>query len=79
MTDLWKTSEDGKKLSREFTFKNFAEAMAFANKIAEIAEEMNHHPDLFVSWGKVIVELSTHELGGVSEKDLILATRIDTL
>ena len=75
----WTVLEDLKMISREFKFKNFAEAIIFAAKIAQLAEEENHHPDLHVSWGKVKVELSTHSVGGLSEKDFILAARIDTL
>jgi 4a-hydroxytetrahydrobiopterin dehydratase len=76
-------SNTGKEISKEFVFKDFAEAMAFANNIAAVAETENHHPDLLVSWGKVVVTLSTHSLhngaGGLSEKDFSLAQKIDTI
>lgn len=75
----WKVADDQKFISREFTFKDFAGALAFANKIGEIAEAENHHPDLFISWGKVRVELSTHAVGGLSENDFILAAKIEEL
>lgn len=75
----WTLWPDSKMISRGFTFKNFAEAMTFANKIAEIAEEQEHHPDLLVSWGKVEVELSTHAVSGLSENDFIVAAKIDAL
>ena len=75
----WTFSPDAKKISREFIFKNFAEALAFANKIGTIAEEEGHHPDLTVSWGKVGVSLSTHAIGGLSENDFILAAKIDQI
>jgi 4a-hydroxytetrahydrobiopterin dehydratase len=75
----WTVSEDLKKISNEFKFKDFAEAMVFANKIAALAEEEGHHPDLLVAWGKVGVELSTHAIGGLSENDFILAAKIDAL
>ena len=68
-----------KNIVKDFKFKDFAEAMAFANKIAALAEEEGHHPDLKVSWGKVGVELSTHAVGGLSENDFILAAKIDSL
>jgi 4a-hydroxytetrahydrobiopterin dehydratase len=70
---------DNKKIRREFKFKNFRDAMNFANRIAEIAERENHHPDLHVSYGKVAVELTTHALSGLSENDFILAAKIDAL
>lgn len=74
----WKVV-DGKKIHREFRFKNFVEALAFANNVGAIAEEEGHHPDLFVSYGKVGVELWTHAIGGLSENDFILAAKIDLL
>jgi 4a-hydroxytetrahydrobiopterin dehydratase len=75
----WKVDEAGKVISKEFAFKDFAEALSFANKIGVIAAEEDHHPDLLVSWGKVGVSLSTHSVGGLSEKDFTLAARIDDL
>ncbi|HWO07306.1 MAG TPA: 4a-hydroxytetrahydrobiopterin dehydratase [Candidatus Paceibacterota bacterium] len=75
----WTLAPDARKISREFSFKNFAEALAFANKIGAIAEEEGHHPDLTVKWGRVGVELSTHAIGGLSENDFILASKIDAL
>lgn len=75
----WKLSENVKKISRTFKFKNFAQALAFANKVGGIAEEENHHPDMLVAWGKVTVELSTHSIGGLSENDFIVAAKIDAI
>ena len=75
----WTLSPDAKKISKEFKFKNFAEALAFANKVGALAEEEGHHPDLTVKWGKVGVELSTHSIGGLSENDFIIATKIDEI
>lgn len=66
-------------LARNYTFKNFAEAMAFANGIAAIAEEQNHHPDLFIAWGKVGVEIWTHKVGGLTESDFVFAAKCDRL
>ncbi|MDO8538344.1 MAG: 4a-hydroxytetrahydrobiopterin dehydratase [archaeon] len=74
----WK-AEKNKKLWKEFNFKNFVEAMHFANLVGEIAEKENHHPDLCISWGKVKVELSTHSIKGLSENDFILASKIDAI
>ena len=75
----WSLSVDSKNISRQFTFKNFKDAMAFANNIADIAETEGHHPDLSVGWGRVGVELSTHAIGGLSENDFILAAKIDVI
>ena len=75
----WKLSDDGKSISKEFKFKNFAEALAFGNKVGAVAEEEGHHPDLYVGWGKARVELTTHAIKGLSENDFILAAKIDAL
>ena len=75
----WALGEDGKWLIKQFKFSNFLEAMSFANKITPVAEREGHHPDVHISWGKVVVELSTHAIKGLSENDFILASKIDTL
>ena len=75
----WALSPDARNISKKFTFKNFAEAMGFANKILPVAEAENHHPKLSISWGKVGVEISTHAISGLSENDFILAAKIDQL
>lgn len=75
----WKLSGDAKHISKEFTFKDFLEAMAFANKITAVAEEEGHHPDLSIGWGRVGIELSTHAIKGLSDNDFILAAKIDQL
>jgi len=76
LDDQWRVVE-GKRLEREFRFKNFRQSMAFAQVIGAIAEEQKHHPDLCVGWGYVRVALSTHAIGGLHENDFILAARID--
>lgn len=70
---------DNKKIKREFTFKYFKEAIAFVNKIADIAEREGHHPDISIFYNRVGIELSTHAIGGLSENDFILAAKIDTI
>ena len=72
----WEVIDD-KKISRLFKFKNFKEAMAFVNKVAQLAEEEGHHPDISISWNKVTLELTTHAIGGLSENDFILASKIE--
>ncbi len=73
----WTVARGAKKISKEFKFRNYIEAMAFANKITPIAESEGHHPDLSVGWGRVEVELTTHAIKGLSENDFILAAKID--
>jgi 4a-hydroxytetrahydrobiopterin dehydratase len=68
-----------KQLARIFTFNNFAEAMAFANAVASLAEAENHHPALLVEWGKTSVSWWTHSLGGLHQNDFIMAARCDRL
>ena len=64
-------------LTREFRFKNFREAMVFTNQVAEVANEQDHHPDIFISYGIVRLTLSTHKIGGLSLNDFIVAAKID--
>ncbi|HRC87631.1 MAG TPA: 4a-hydroxytetrahydrobiopterin dehydratase, partial [Thermoanaerobaculia bacterium] len=68
---------DGHHLEKEFRFPNFREAMAFANRVGELAESVNHHPDLHVAWGKVKVVIWTHKIGGLSETDFVFAAKVD--
>ncbi|MBP9711381.1 MAG: 4a-hydroxytetrahydrobiopterin dehydratase [Candidatus Pacebacteria bacterium] len=75
----WMLIDDAHLLVREFQFKNFVDAMAFANKVGEIAEQEAHHPDLNIGWGRVAIELTTHAIHGLSENDFILAAKIDMI
>jgi 4a-hydroxytetrahydrobiopterin dehydratase len=70
---------EGDAIVREFEFANFVGSVDFVNRITPVAEEMNHHPDLSISWNKVKVSLSTHSEGGITENDFKLATKIDSL
>ena len=72
----WKVVESH-HLNKEFTFKNFVEALAFVNRVGEVAEEQNHHPDLYLAWGKVRVEIWTHKIDGLTESDFIFAAKAD--
>ncbi len=65
------------KLSKTYGFKNFAQALAFANRVGSLAEAENHHPAILVEWGKVTVTWWTHAIGGLHENDFILAGRCD--
>ena len=64
-------------LEKEYTFRNFREALAFTNTVGEIAEAQKHHPDIYLSWGKVRVQIWTHKIDGLTESDFILAARIE--
>ena len=68
---------DGHHLEREFRFKNFADALAFTNKIGAVAESMNHHPDIELGWGRVRVTMWSHDAGKITAKDFALAGAID--
>lgn len=69
----------GQKLRAKFRFEDFATALAFVNEVGALAEAVQHHPDLTLGWGRVAVELSTHDVGGLSERDFDLAAQVDRL
>jgi 4a-hydroxytetrahydrobiopterin dehydratase len=73
----WRIGAD--QLHREFRFKTFNQAFGLATRIALLAESQGHHPELEVAWGRLIVRLSTHSVGGLSRNDFIMAARIDRL
>lgn len=76
--DGWKL-EQGYHLAKTFQFPDFAEGLAFVNRIGEMAEEQGHHPDIFLTWGKVKVEVWTHKINGLTESDFIFAAKTDEL
>ena len=79
-TPEWEIIDDENgKIGRVFKFKDFSHTMKFVDAVAALAEEEDHHPEMHVSYSKVIVELSTHAIGGLSENDFILAAKIDRL
>ena len=74
----WKLADDAKSIGRDYVMKNFMAAVRFIEKIAEIAEEENHHPDLHLTgYRNFRIVLSTHAVGGLSENDFILAAKIN--
>ena len=75
----WEPVGGNKKIHREWKFKNFQEAMAFANIVAEIAEREGHHPDMYIFYNRVRLELWTHAANGLTENDFIMAAKIDSL
>lgn len=66
-----------KRLRRVFKFKNFAEALAFTQRVGDLAEEADHHPALLTEWGKVTVDWWTHKIGGLHRNDFIMAAKTD--
>lgn len=76
----WTLSDDGVRIRREWVAKNFRAAVAFVNRVAELAEDEGHHPDLhLVAYRNVAIELWTHAIGGLSENDFITAAKINEL
>ncbi len=69
----------GKTIHREFTFADFPPAIRFVNSVARAAEKANHHPDIDIRWNRVLLALTTHDAGGLTEKDCELAVRCDAL
>ena len=72
----WRVVE-GHHLSKEYGFKNFADALAFVNRVGETAEAEGHHPDVEFGWGYARLKIYTHAIDGLSESDFILAARVD--
>ncbi len=66
----------GEAIRRTFSFSDFVEAMAFVNRVAELAEGMDHHPDIDIRYSKVTLSLSTHDAGGLTDRDFALAGKI---
>ena len=75
--DLW-TVEDN-KITKIFEFKDFKEGIEFVNKVADLAEDEGHHPDISINWNKIKIILWTHAINGLSENDFIMAYKIDKL
>ena len=76
----WQIDQEGKSIFREFITKNFVAAVDFINKIKDVAESENHHPDLHLTgYRKLRINLNTHAVGGLSENDFILAAKINAI
>jgi 4a-hydroxytetrahydrobiopterin dehydratase len=73
----WKAKNG--KLKKKYAFSNFAESLAFVNRVGEIAESMDHHPDIKFGWGYAKVSTTTHDRGGITDVDFALAKKIDAL
>jgi 4a-hydroxytetrahydrobiopterin dehydratase len=72
----WKLNGKG-HLERRYTFMDFAQALAFANKVGAVAEAEGHHPDLYLAWGKCKIEIWSHKIKGLTESDFILAAKAE--
>lgn len=75
----WNTNQAYTEIFKEFNFKNYYHVMAFVNAVAYIAHQEKHHPDLEVSYNKVIIRYRTHAISGLSENDFICAAKVDEL
>lgn len=73
----WRLQDD--RLSRNFRFPDFAQALAFVNRVGAVAEELGHHPDIHLGWGRADIETWTHDAGGLTKLDFALAAKIDEL
>jgi 4a-hydroxytetrahydrobiopterin dehydratase len=74
----WKAIDEH-HLEKDFKFKDFREALDFTNRVGGLAEKVNHHPDIQLSWGRVKIAIFTHKIDGLSEADFILAAKIDRI
>jgi 4a-hydroxytetrahydrobiopterin dehydratase len=69
----------GHHLEKDYRFKNFRDALAFANRVGELAEQQGHHPDIYLAWGKVKLLVWTHKIDGLTESDFIFAAKADAV
>jgi 4a-hydroxytetrahydrobiopterin dehydratase len=76
--DGWDVIEEH-HLSKTYKFSNFVKALEFVNKVGSIAEQQGHHPNIFLTWGKVRIEIWTHKIDGLTESDFIFAAKIDEI
>ena len=74
----WKVVK-GHHLEKEYKFKDFRDAFDFTNKVGELAERVQHHPDIYLAWGKVRLTIWTHKIDGLTESDFILAAKAERL
>jgi len=74
----WKVIENH-HLQKDYAFKNFAEALAYTNRVGAMAEEQGHHPDIYLAWGKVGITVWTHKIDGLTESDFVFAAKCDAV
>ena len=75
----WRLEEGATRLHRRFEFRDFVEAMKFVNRVADVAEQEGHHPDIAIHWNAVDLTLWTHKIGGLHENDFIVAAKVNRL
>jgi 4a-hydroxytetrahydrobiopterin dehydratase len=75
----WSLGAGNADIRKEFRFPDFVRALAFVNALGFVAERENHHPDLELGWGRVLVRFSTHDVGGLSRNDFVCAAKTETL
>lgn len=75
----WELLNNGARLKRRFQFKSFDAALAFVNRVGDLAEEEGHHPDITFGWGYANVLFYTHKIGGLHENDFIMAAKVNDL
>lgn len=73
------TIEREHHLEKEFRFRNFADALGFVNRVGAMADAQNHHPDVFLAWGRVRITIWTHKIDGLTESDFVFAAKCDAL
>jgi 4a-hydroxytetrahydrobiopterin dehydratase len=74
--DGWDVVED-RRLTKRYRFADFASALAFVNRVGAVAEEQGHHPNIYLAWGEVLIEIWTHKINGLTESDFIFAAKCD--
>ncbi|MGC9456674.1 MAG: 4a-hydroxytetrahydrobiopterin dehydratase [Halothiobacillaceae bacterium] len=79
LQDGWQLTDGGRRLERNDRFPDFTSALLFVNAVGHHAEAMDHHPDITLGYGRCTIALTTHDAGGLTERDFQLAERIDTL
>ncbi len=78
LSDGWEVVDDH-HLRKDYEFRNFRDALAFTNRVGGVAEEQGHHPDIYLTWGKVGLQIWTHKIDGLTESDFILAAKADAV
>ncbi len=78
LSEGWKVIQ-GHHLENAYRFADFRQALAFCNKVGEVAEMIGHHPDIYLTWGKVRITIWTHKIDGLTHNDFVLAAKIDEL
>ena len=75
----WELADEARRINRTFRFENFAQSLAFVDKVGALAESEGHHPDITFGWGYATITLYTHKIKGLHENDFIMAAKIDQI